>query len=185
MTDLAPELTSILRRIGDLPDIEGLSLRLGKPREDQIEREATSPAAGGLIEESILALRSVPVPTVAAIDGHTSGYELALALACDIRLASTRATLDFSSAPGGVAPDLGWTYFLPRIVAPSRALEMLLEERRMSPGEARSEGVIAAVATADSLADLAREHALSLAAGRSREDFAVILMDMRSAASPT
>ena len=77
-----------------------------------------------LFEHAIKAIYSLPVPTIAAIRGHAVGYGLSIALACDIRIASADAMMGMLFTRIGLMPDGGASYFLPRIVGLSKALEL-------------------------------------------------------------
>lgn len=72
----------------------------------------------------IRALRTCGVPTVAAVDGPAVGFGCDLALACDLRLVSERATFGEVFVKRGLMPDGGSTFLLPRIIGLGRALEL-------------------------------------------------------------
>ena len=72
----------------------------------------------------ITAIRSMTKPVVAAINGSAAGAGFNLALACDLRIASSNATFTQSFVKVGLHPDWGGTYFLPRLVSPNKACEM-------------------------------------------------------------
>ena len=74
----------------------------------------------------VLRLRSIRKPIIAAVNGPAAGGGLNLALACDLRIASERASFGQSFVKIGVHPDWGGTYLLPRLVGPGRALELML-----------------------------------------------------------
>jgi enoyl-CoA hydratase/carnithine racemase len=74
----------------------------------------------------IRGLAQNPRPTVAVVDGAAAGYGCDLALACDIRLVSSRARFGEIFVRRGLMPDGGGTFHLPRIVGLGRALELLL-----------------------------------------------------------
>jgi enoyl-CoA hydratase/carnithine racemase len=116
------------------------------------------------LHSAIVDLRRVPYPVIAAVNGPAAGAGFSLALACDIRIASEAAF--FAPAYGriGASPDGGMTCFLPRVVGPARALEILLEDPNMSAKDALGEGIVAAVVGADELMDGARSKAEKLAA---------------------
>ena len=77
-----------------------------------------------LFEHAIKAIYTLPVPTIAAIRGHAVGYGLSIALACDMRIASDDAKMGMLFTKIGLMPDGGASYFLPRIVGISKALEL-------------------------------------------------------------
>ncbi len=117
-----------------------------------------------VLHQGIVDLRRIPYPVVAAINGPAAGAGFSLALACDIRIASTAAF--FAPAYGriGASPDGGMTYFLPRVVGPARALELLLEDPNMPAADALEEGLVSAVVAPEELIDAARAKAEQLAA---------------------
>jgi enterobactin synthetase component D / holo-[acyl-carrier protein] synthase len=77
--------------------------------------------------KTIVAVQEMRCPVIAAINGRAGGGGFSLALACDVRVASERAVLDFAYHRIGATPDGGMTWFLPAVVGPSRARELLLE----------------------------------------------------------
>src|SRR3954469_6748860 len=116
------------------------------------------------LHAAIVDLRRIPYPVICAVNGPAAGAGFSLALACDIRIASESAF--FAPAYGriGASPDGGMTYFLPRVVGPSRALELLLEDPNMSAADALAERLVSEVAPGDELMDRARQKAEKLAA---------------------
>jgi 2-(1,2-epoxy-1,2-dihydrophenyl)acetyl-CoA isomerase len=115
------------------------------------------------LHQGITELRRIPYPVIGAINGPAAGAGFSLALACDTRIASESAF--FAPAYGriGASPDGGMTYFLPRVVGPSRALELLLEDPNMPAADALAEGIVREVVPAEELMDRAREKAAKLA----------------------
>jgi 2-(1,2-epoxy-1,2-dihydrophenyl)acetyl-CoA isomerase len=71
----------------------------------------------------VTTIRNSEKPVIASINGVAAGGGANLALACDIRIASEEARLTQSFSRIGLHPDWGATFFLPRLVGPSRALE--------------------------------------------------------------
>ena len=80
------------------------------------------------LHQAIVDIRRIPYPVIAAINGPAAGAGFSLALACDIRIASEEAFLAFAYGRIGASPDGGMTYFLPRVVGPAKALELLLND---------------------------------------------------------
>jgi enoyl-CoA hydratase len=87
-------------------------------------------------------LDSIAKPVVAAIHGYCMGGGLELALACDIRFASPDAIFALPETGLGLIPGGGGTQRLSRVVAPGRALDMLLTGDRMNATEAREIGLV-------------------------------------------
>ena len=100
---------------------------------------------------------------IGAVNGVAAGAGFSLALMCDTRIASEEAAFICAYGRIGASPDGGMTYFLPRVVGPARALELLLHDPLVSAAQARDEGIVAEVVPADSLLDVARERAAELA----------------------
>jgi len=92
-------------------------------------KEAATALTGDLIERAynpaIRAIRRMPKPVIAAVDGVATGYGASLALAADIRLASERARLALIFARVGLTLDGGASWFLPRLVG-LRAYELAM-----------------------------------------------------------
>jgi enoyl-CoA hydratase/carnithine racemase len=103
---------------------------------------------------------------IAHIAGHALGGGLEIALACDIRLASAGSyKLGVPEVTLGLLPGNGGTQRLPRLVGPSRALELLLTGRTFGVDEAREMGLVAAVFEASQAAQEVQEYARRLARG--------------------
>lgn len=114
----------------------------------------------------IVELQRIAVPVIAAINGPAAGAGLSLALACDLRICSDSETTFLACAYGriGASPDGGMTYFLPRAVGPSRAIEILLNDPNISPAAALEERLVTEVVPAADLMDRARAKAAKLGA---------------------
>lgn len=108
--------------------------------------------------EVVLAIHETPQPVVAALHGAVVGGGLALALTCDLRVASADAFFASHFIRVGLSScDLGTSYWLPRICGPTIAAELMLTGRRFSADEARDYGVLNRVTTADELQTTALE----------------------------
>ncbi len=116
------------------------------------------------LHSAIIDLRRIEQPVIAAVNGPAAGAGFSLALACDIRIAADGAF--FAPAYGriGASPDGGMTYFLPRVVGPAKALELLLDDPNMPAADALELGLVSEVVPADQLMHRARERAGELAA---------------------
>lgn len=117
-----------------------------------------------VLHQAIVDLRRVPYPVIAAVNGPAAGAGFSLALACDIRIASEEAFFACAYGRIGASPDGGMTYFLPRVVGPSRALEIMLNDPNMSAENALAERLVSEVVPAAELGDRARAKAEKLAA---------------------
>ncbi len=115
------------------------------------------------LHTAIVDLRRIPYPVLAAINGPAAGAGFSLALACDFRIASEAAFLAPAYGRIGASPDGGMTYFLPRVVGPSRATEILLDDPNMTAQDALAERLVSEVVPSDELMERARERAGKLA----------------------
>ncbi|HMR05402.1 MAG TPA: enoyl-CoA hydratase [Polyangiaceae bacterium] len=113
----------------------------------------------------IRAIVSAPKPFVAAIDGPAVGFGADLALACDLRVMSTRAYLQEKFVKIGLMPDGGGTFWLPRLVGLGRAMEMLLLGSKIEAELALSLGLTNRVVGPDSMLSTAQALASELAKG--------------------
>lgn len=117
-----------------------------------------------VLHQAIVDLRRIPYPVIAAVNGAAAGAGFSLALACDTRIASTEASFVVAYGRIGASPDGGMTYFLPRVLGPSRAIELMLNDPVLSAEDALAERLVAKVVPPDALLDEARAKAEKLAA---------------------
>jgi 2-(1,2-epoxy-1,2-dihydrophenyl)acetyl-CoA isomerase len=117
-----------------------------------------------VLHRGIEALRRIPYPVIAAVNGVAAGAGVSLALACDVRIASDQALFAIAYGRIGASPDGGLTYFLPRVVGPGRALELLVDDPDVGAERARELGLVTEVVPAAELAATARARAEALAA---------------------
>ncbi|WAP54869.1 enoyl-CoA hydratase/isomerase family protein [Streptomyces sp. S465] len=106
-----------------------------------------------LLKRTVLAIRALPCPVLAAVNGQAAGAGFSLALACDLRLASRRASFHFAYGAIGASTDAGMAWFLPRAVGYARALELLLEQPVIRAPQALREGLVSAVVDPDELVE--------------------------------
>lgn len=117
----------------------------------------------GNILTTVLKIRNLPKPVIAAVNGVAAGGGLALALACDIRLASETARFNMIFTKRGVIPESGSTFTLPRLVGTARALEMIFTADTVSAAEAERIGMVNKVVPAEQLIEASKELAAKIA----------------------
>lgn len=118
-----------------------------------------------LLRGVYLPLARLPIPVVAAVNGHAHGGGLSLALACDIVIAAEGAPMSLGFVQRGLAPDCAALHFLPRLVGTARTKELVMTARSFTAQEALAMGLISEVVPADDLARRGRELAGGLARG--------------------
>jgi 2-(1,2-epoxy-1,2-dihydrophenyl)acetyl-CoA isomerase len=96
-------------------------------------------------------LYEMPKPTIAALPGAAAGAGLSLALACDLRYASSTAILTTAFARVAFAGDYGGTWFLTRLVGAGKARELYYFSERVGAEEAERLGLVNAVFAPDDL----------------------------------
>ncbi len=116
--------------------------------------------SGGLVT---LAIYRCTKPVIAAINGAAVGIGATMTCAMDIRLASVHARIGFVFNKIGIVPEACSSWFLPRIVGISRALEWVYSAEILKPEEALAAGFVKAVVPADELLDTAYRIAAKIA----------------------
>ncbi|MFQ5694019.1 MAG: enoyl-CoA hydratase/isomerase family protein [Nitrospinota bacterium] len=95
------------------------------------------------IHETLNRMENTPKLIIAALNGHTVGGGLEVAMACDIRLAKRGAgVIGLPEARLGVLPGSGGTQRLPRLIGKSRALEFMIKAKTFSFEEAQAVGLV-------------------------------------------
>jgi enoyl-CoA hydratase len=116
---------------GEVPHVDGLTRPTYALRSMQI------------LDDVILALRRMHQPVIAAVNGAAIGGGLCLALAADIRVASSGAYFRAAGINNGLtASELGLSYLLPRAIGSSRAFEIMLTGRDIDAEEAERIGLV-------------------------------------------
>ena len=114
----------------------------------------------------VKAMRSCPLPVIAAIDGICAGAGAAIAMAADLRVGTARSRTAFLFTRVGLAGcDMGACALLPRIIGQGRAAELLLTGRSMNGDEAGKTGFFNRLAEPELLLDESVEWAGRLASG--------------------
>lgn len=116
----------------------------------------------------IRALRSMPKPVVAAINGVAAGAGVSLALACDRRIAVDGAKLVLAFIKAGLVPDSGAVWFLTKMIGEARTMELATTGRPVTATEALDLGIVHEVVSADAFEDRWRTLAAELASGPTR-----------------
>ena len=109
-------------------------------------------------------IAAVPFPTIAAVNGYALGGGLEIALACDIRIASRKATLGLPEVRYGILAGAGGTQRLARLVGAGRAKLLMYTGRPIGAEEALAIGLVEAVVETENLLPEARRIAGEIAA---------------------
>ena len=125
--------------------------------------DATAPAIDRLHYQEVMcalpeAIRAMPHPVIAAVNGACVGAGLALCLAADIRICSTAASFGNAAILLGLSgAEMGMSYHLPRIVGTSVAADWMLTGRMVSADEAERRGLVSEMVEPDGLLNRALE----------------------------
>jgi len=120
----------------DLGELQGLDM-------------AARMAKTSMARELLVRLSRSPLVSVAAVNGLAYGGGLELAMACTLRIAAPHVKVSLPEVKLGLLPAYAGTQFLPALVGPGRALEMMLTGRAVAVDEAVAMGLVNRVATAD------------------------------------
>lgn len=120
----------------DLGELQGLDM-------------AARMAKTSMARELLVRLSRSPLVSVAAVNGLAYGGGLELAMACTLRIAAPHVKVSLPEVKLGLLPAYAGTQFLPALVGPGRALEMMLTGRAVAVDEAVAMGLLNRVATAD------------------------------------
>jgi 2-(1,2-epoxy-1,2-dihydrophenyl)acetyl-CoA isomerase len=141
--------------------------------EDLKARQASGVAGfGGTLKERynplVLRMRSIEKPVIGSINGVAAGAGCSLALACDLRIASDKASFMQVFVRVGLVPDSGASFLLPRIIGLGRALEMAFLGDGVGAEDAYRIGLVNRLVPAAELETATRELAVRLAKGPTR-----------------
>jgi len=118
-----------------------------------------------LYQDATVAIASIECPVIAAINGDASGGGLALALACDLRIAAEGAVFSVPDLNRGYLLPNGITQWLPRIVGRAKAMEMILTSQPVDAHEALRMGLVHRLVPANRLQLEAEKLAAQIASG--------------------
>jgi 2-(1,2-epoxy-1,2-dihydrophenyl)acetyl-CoA isomerase len=113
---------------------------------------------------NMLALRALAKPVITAVNGVAAGAGLSLAMAGDVRIASTGARFAPAFINIALVPDSGASYFVSRILGPARALEWMASGRMIEADEALAWGLVSELVEPDMLSERAAAVAADWAA---------------------
>eukprot|EP00095_Tigriopus_kingsejongensis_P007767 maker-scaffold154_size301342-snap-gene-2.19 protein:Tk07767 transcript:maker-scaffold154_size301342-snap-gene-2.19-mRNA-1 annotation:"methylglutaconyl- mitochondrial-like" len=134
---------------------------------DLKERAGMAPSEVGPFVAKARTLMSnfenLPMPVIAAIDGHALGGGLEMALACDMRIASDSAKMGLVETRLAIIPGAGGTQRLPRVVGPAIAKELIFTARVLNGAEAASIGLVNHAVPQNAEGDGAYQKSLQLA----------------------
>jgi enoyl-CoA hydratase/carnithine racemase len=136
----------------------------GGLEDPEIDLPANVRRGAEVLHQAIVDFRRIPYPVIGAINGVAAGAGFSLALMCDFRIASTNAAFVCAYGRIGASPDGGMTYFLPRVVGPDKALQLLLDDPLLSADAALEMGIVSKVVAPDELLGAAKEKAAKLGA---------------------
>ena len=180
---ISPALRRTIARVAEDPEVRcvlltgaGSAFCAGGDIKGMGGRQAPAADAPTSLEEVIAdqterqlqltgALYAMPKPTLAALPGPAAGAGLAIALACDLRIAAESAFITTGFANVGLSGDYGASFFLTQIVGTSRARELFYTAERVGARRCEELGIVNRVVPDDELAEQARELARSLATG--------------------
>lgn len=114
-------------------------------------------AYASLAQRTFNRLESLPIPTIAAVNGFALGGGCELSLVCDIRIASEKAKFGQPEVDLGVIPCFGGTQRLPRLIGSGFAKELIFTGRKISAEEAYAMGLVNRVVPQEQLLDIAVE----------------------------
>jgi 2-(1,2-epoxy-1,2-dihydrophenyl)acetyl-CoA isomerase len=95
----------------------------------------------------VQALVAMEKPVIAAVNGVAAGAGMSLALACDFRIASEKASFIEAFIHVGLVPDSGNLYFLPRLVGHAKAMELAVLGEKITAAQAKEFGLVTKTAS--------------------------------------
>ncbi|HUH03731.1 MAG TPA: enoyl-CoA hydratase/isomerase family protein [Kofleriaceae bacterium] len=146
----------------------GTCFSAGADFKSTIQRDGTWPRQAHersyAMYEPFLSVLDIEVPVIAALNGHTVGGGLGLALVCDIRVGNRDAKYGANFCKLGLHPGMSISYLLPHLIGASRAAELMFTGRLMLGEEAERVGLLSAAVGAEEVMPRAMETARAIAA---------------------
>jgi enoyl-CoA hydratase/carnithine racemase len=166
LADSAPLRALVVTGAGDRAFSAGGDVNAFKRgvEDPEIDLPANVRRGAEMLHVAIVDFRRIPYPVIGAINGVAAGAGFSLALMCDVRIASTNASFACVYGRIGASPDGGMTYFLPRVVGPDKALQLLLNDPMLAADQALEMGIVSKVVPPHELLAEARRKADKLAA---------------------
>ncbi len=159
-------------------DLKGLQAISSEGRADAapdgLEAEPGDPMAAASFRKEYSYFMSVRKPVIAAINGPCAGMALPIALYCDMRFASDRATFTTAFVRRGLIAEWGVSWILTRLTGPAHAMDLLLSGRKFDAAEAERLGVVNRVLPHDELLPFVRSYIEEMATMCSPASMAVM-----------
>jgi enoyl-CoA hydratase len=128
------------------------------PGTDGLPMSRIAIRAMAFMSDVVPAMRAIPQPLIAAVNGPSYGGGMCIPLGCDIRIAGRSATFRGAGINNGLAgTECGVSFLLPRLIGASRANEIILSGREVGAEEAERIGLVSRVVADDALMDAALE----------------------------
>lgn len=178
--NLTPALRRMIKSLGDDPnigallitgagnafcaggDVKGMGSGIARPEQTLEERVANLREKQRTLTGVLVAVRK---PTVAALPGPAAGAGLAIALACDLRIAAESAIMATGYARIGLSGDYGIAWLLTRLAGTARARELMFLSERLDARRCEALGLVNRVVPDGQLRPAALELAKTLAEG--------------------
>lgn len=178
-SEMAAQLLAVLHRLGDDPEVRcvlitgaGRAFSAGADIKSQFgaaeARDVIESELRELSNPTVLALRAMNKPVIAAVNGAAAGIGCSIALAADLVIASENAFFLLAFANIGLTPDGGSSLLVPARIGLGRAFVMALLAERLPAAEALAWGLADRVVPAEELAPVSEALAIRLAAGPTR-----------------
>lgn len=165
------EMDAMVEKISGIPEVkvmvitgEGKAFVAGADIAEMVDKDARQGAEfSRLGQNTFRALEKMSLPVIAAINGFALGGGLELAMACDFRIASTKAKFGQPEVNLGLIPGYAGTQRLPRLVGLADALYLLMTADIIDAEEALRIGLIQKVVAPENLLDESRKIAQNIA----------------------